>query len=120
MDNMELVIIVEGKRDKEKLERLVSEDVLILCTLGTPGTEQLDVLRRQVNALPVFIYTDNDRSGRHIRYLLREQFPDAEHIYTKRGYAGVEGTPDEDIIKQLEKVDLHDVIVYPPPQSTLY
>lgn len=117
---MELVIIVEGKRDKEKLARLVSNDVLILCTLGTPGTEQLDVLQRQVNTLPVYIYTDNDHPGRRIRYLLREQFPDAEHIYTKRGFAGVEGTPDEEIIKQLEKAELHDVIVYPPPQSTWF
>lgn len=117
---MEIVIIVEGKRDKEKLARLVSEEVIILCTLGTPGTEQLDLLRRQASTLPVYIYTDNDRSGRRIRYLLREQFPDAEHIYTKRGFAGVEGTPDEEIIKQLEKVDLHDVIVYPPPQSTFF
>lgn len=117
---MELAIIVEGKRDKEKLERLVSDDVLILCTFGTPGTEQLETLRIETAGLPVYIYTDHDRAGRRTRFLLREVFPQANHIYTRKGFAGVEGTPDEEIIKHLEKADLHDVIVYPPPKSLFY
>ena len=45
---------------------------------------------------------DNDSSGKKIRGALRDIFPDAEQIYTRRGYAGVEGTPDEYLIAQLE------------------
>jgi toprim domain protein len=112
---MEIVIIVEGKRDKARLKRILMENVLILCTLGTPGTEQLQLLQRQAGYLPIYLFTDNDSSGKRIRYLLRELFPEAEQIYTRRGYAGVEGTPEEYLIQQLEKAGLDEFIIYPSP-----
>jgi toprim domain protein len=112
---MEIVIIVEGKRDKARLKRILMENVLILCTLGTPGTEQLQLLQRQAGSLPIYLFTDNDSSGKRIRYLLRELFPEAEQIYTRRGYAGVEGTPEEYLIQQLEKAGLDEFIIYPSP-----
>jgi toprim domain protein len=110
---MEIAIIVEGKRDKAKLKRLLAEDVLILCTLGTPGSEQLQMLQKQSGDLPIYLFTDNDSSGKRIRYLLRELFPDSVQIYTRRGYAGVEGTPEEYLIQQLEKAGLDEFIIYP-------
>jgi toprim domain protein len=112
---MEIVIIVEGKRDKARLKRVLMGNVLILCTLGTPGTEQLQLLQKQAGSLPIYLFTDNDSSGKRIRYLLRELFPDAEQIYTRRGYAGVEGTPEEYLIQQLEKAGLDEFIIYPRP-----
>jgi toprim domain protein len=112
---MEIAIIVEGKRDKTKLKRLLTENVLILCTFGTPGTEQLQLLQKQAGDLPIYLFTDNDSSGKRIRYLLRELFPDAEQIYTRRGYAGVEGTPEEYLIQQLEKAGLGEFIINPGP-----
>jgi toprim domain protein len=48
---------------------------------------------------------------------LRDAYPDAEQIYTRKGYAGVEGTPDEYIIQQLEKAGLDPFIQYPPLDS---
>jgi toprim domain protein len=110
---MEIVIIVEGKNDKAKLRRLLTDDVMILCTLGTPGREQLQLLDKEAGSLPIYLFTDNDSSGKRIRFLLRELFPDAEQIYTRRGYAGVEGTPIEYLIQQLEKAGLNEFIVYP-------
>jgi toprim domain protein len=112
---MEIVIIVEGKHDKAQLKRVLTENVLILCTLGTPGADQLEALRKQAGSLPIYLFTDNDSSGKRIRYLLREIFPEAEQIYTRRGYAGVEGTPEEYLIQQLEKAGLDEFIVYPSP-----
>jgi toprim domain protein len=112
---MEIVIIVEGKRDKARLKRILMENVLILCTLGTPGTERLQLLQKQAGSLPIYLFTDNDSSGKRIRYLLRELFPEAEQIYTRRGYAGVEGTPEEYLIQQLEKAGLDEFIIYPSP-----
>ncbi|WP_135556121.1 toprim domain-containing protein [Paenibacillus cymbidii] len=112
---MPIVIIVEGKNDRSRLRRVLSEDVLILCTFGTPGTEQLELLKRQAGDKPVYVFTDNDASGKKIRALLGDAFPDSEHIYTRRGYAGVEGTPEEYLIQQLEKAGLEDYILYPPP-----
>ena len=112
---MDIAIIVEGKNDRARLKRVLTTDVAIHCTFGTPGSVQLDKLRKQVGDSDVYIFTDNDSSGKRIRFLLREQFPDAEHIYTRRGYAGVEHTPEEYLIEQLEKAGLEAYILYPLP-----
>lgn len=116
---MSIAIIVEGKNDKSRLKKLLSEDVLILCTFGTPGAERLAELKRQVGEREVFVFTDNDASGRKIRALLGDLFPDAVQMYTRRGYAGVEGTPEEYMLQQLEKAGLEEYIVY-PPQGTAF
>lgn len=112
---MSIYIIVEGKNDRSKLRRLVSEEITILCTFGTLNSLKLESLRKQVRDEEVFLFMDNDSSGKRIRGVLRDAFPDAIQMYTRRGYAGVEGTPDEYIIAQLEKAGLEDYIIYPPP-----
>ncbi|AZK46239.1 toprim domain-containing protein [Paenibacillus lentus] len=112
---MSIYIIVEGKNDRSKLRRLVSEEITILCTFGTLNSLKLESLRKQVRDDEVFLFMDNDSSGKRIRGVLRDAFPDAVQMYTRRGYAGVEGTPDEYIIAQLEKAGLEDYIIYPPP-----
>jgi len=113
---MSIYIIVEGKNDRSRLRRLLVEDVDILCTFGTLNTLKLEALRKKVGNEEVFLYMDNDSSGKKIRGILRDAFPDAVHIYTRRGYAGVEGTPDEYNITQLEKAGLEEYIIYPEPQ----
>lgn len=110
---MDFVIIVEGKNDRKRLSRLLSHEVPIICTFGTPGSKKLHQLVKEVNNRAVYIYTDNDAPGKRIRGMLRDLFPDAEHLYTKSGYAGVEGTPDEHLIRQLEKAGLEEYIIYP-------
>lgn len=117
---MPIAIIVEGKNDRSRLRKILSDEVTILCTYGTPGPEQLAELKKSAGGREVFIFTDNDPSGRKIRRLLSDLFPDAVHIYTRRGYAGVEGTPDEYAIQQLEKAGLEEFILYPPPQSVMF
>lgn len=84
-----------------------------MCTYGTPGPDTIDRLRREVGDRHVFIFTDNDLSGRRIRAMLTDLFPDAEQMYTKKGYAGVEGTPEEYLLRQLEKMELDPYIRYP-------
>lgn len=112
---MNISIIVEGKNDRSKVRRLVTEDVRIHCTFGTLNSEKLDKLRKQVADDEVYLFLDNDPSGKRIRGALRDAFPEAQQIYTRRGYAGVEGTPEEYIIAQLEKAGLEEYILYPPP-----
>lgn len=114
---MSIAIIVEGKNDKNRLKRLVTADVLILCTFGTPGADRLAELKKLAGDREVFVFTDNDASGRKIRALLGELFPDAVQMYTRRGYVGVEGTPEEYMIRQLEKAGLEEYIVYPPQDA---
>jgi toprim domain protein len=115
---MNLSIIVEGKNDRSRLRELLSRDIQILCTYGTPGTERIEKLKRQVGDQHVYVFTDNDTSGKKIRHILRDIFPDAEQIYTRKGYAGVEGTPQEYLIQQLEKAGLEEFIQYPPPSES--
>jgi toprim domain protein len=110
---MNITIIVEGKNDKQRLRTLLEDGIDIICTYGTPGTERLEQIKRAVGDSHVLIFTDNDDSGRRIRGILSEVFLDAEHLYTKKGYAGVEGTPDEYMIQQLEKAGLEEFIRYP-------
>ncbi|QWU15352.1 toprim domain protein [Paenibacillus sophorae] len=112
---MSITIIVEGKNDRSRLRRLLMPEVEILCTFGTLNTLKLETLRKQVGDSEVYLYMDNDSSGKKIRGVLRDAFPGAEHIYTRRGYAGVEGTPDEYNISQLEKAGLEEFIIYPDP-----
>ncbi|AIQ65462.1 Ribonuclease M5 [compost metagenome] len=112
---MSIAIIVEGKNDRSRLRRLLRPEVDIFCTFGTLNTEKLETLRKQVGGREIYLYMDNDSSGKKIRGVLRDAFPDAEHIYTRRGYAGVEGTPDEYNISQLEKAGLEEYIIYPEP-----
>lgn len=114
---MEAVIIVEGKKDKVRLSRVLSSEIQIYCTYGTLSARRLDALRKLIGNRPVYLFLDNDRSGRRIRGMLSEVFPDAEHIYTRRGYRGVEGTPEEYLIQQLEKAGLEEFIVYPDPMQ---
>jgi toprim domain protein len=112
---MSITIIVEGKNDRSRLRRVLVPEIEILCTFGTLNTLKLESLRQQVGDGELYLYLDNDSSGKKIRSVLRDAFPDAGHIYTRRGYAGVEGTPDEYNITQLEKAGLEDFIVYPEP-----
>ncbi|MNH84779.1 Ribonuclease M5 [compost metagenome] len=94
---------------------MLNEEVEILCTFGTLNTQKLETLRKKVKDEETYLFMDIDASGKRIRGILRDTFPDAGHIYTRRGYAGVEGTPDEYVIQQLEKAGLEEYILYPPP-----
>ncbi|BFH65097.1 MULTISPECIES: toprim domain-containing protein [Paenibacillus] len=112
---MAIYIIVEGKNDRSKLRRLLQEDIRILCTFGTLNSARLEALRKEIKDEEVYLFMDNDSSGKKIRGILRDAFPDAGHIYTRRGYPGVEGTPDEYLVAQLEKAGLEEYIIYPDP-----
>lgn len=112
---MDIVIIVEGKNDKSRLSRVLSPEISVHCTFGTLNTDRIEALRKAVGDSQVILFTDNDASGRRIRGVLRDVFPDAEHIYTRKGYKGVEGTPEDYLIQQLEKAGLEEYILYPEP-----
>ena len=114
---MHAVIIVEGKNDKSRLSRVLSSEIPIHCTFGTLNTNRIETLLKAVGDRHVFLFTDPDSSGRRIRGMLRDVFPDADHIYTRRGYSGVEGTPEEYLIQQLEKAGLEQFIIYPNPEA---
>jgi toprim domain protein len=114
---MDVAIIVEGKNDKSRLSRVLSSEIPIHCTFGTLNSNRIEILKKAVGDRHVYLFTDPDSSGRRIRGVLRDVFPDADHIYTRRGYSGVEGTPEEYLIHQLEKAGLEEYILYPEPAT---
>lgn len=103
-------IIVEGVRDREKLKKWLSDEVDIYCTYGTLNSSRLASLLAVLDDDELYIFTDNDRSGRRIRAELREHIPDAIQLYTRREYAGVEGTPDLYILEKLGGTDLYSFL----------
>ncbi|MGF7046264.1 toprim domain protein [Paenibacillus sp. DS2015] len=107
-----IYIIVEGKNDRSKLRPLLQPEINIVCTFGTLNSDKLEALLEQINDHEVYLFMDNDSSGKKIRGILRDAFPNATQIYTSRGYAGVEGTPEEYLIAQLEKAGLQEFIIY--------
>lgn len=112
---MSITIIVEGKNDRSRLRRLLEPEVDILCTFGTLNTLKLESLRNTIRDGEVYLYMDNDSSGKKIRAVLRDAFPDAIHMYTRKGYAACGRDLDEYNITQLEKAGLEDFIIYPQP-----
>lgn len=103
---MSAVMIVEGKHDKERLQKLLPPDFIILCTFGIPTEERLQWLKTTSTDADVYIFTDSDLVGRRIRGILSEEFPDAIHLHTKKEYGGVEKTPEEYLQELLEKNEL--------------
>jgi toprim domain protein len=96
MEEQDRVIIVEGKTDRERLRRVLAELVPIFCTYGTYSTNKAEQLAVKIDpAAEVYIFTDEDDSGRKLRALLREDFPDAIHLYTNKEFAQVANTPDD-------------------------
>lgn len=63
---MPIHVIVEGKNDRSKLKRLVGPEINILCTFGTLNSLKLETLRKQVGYDEVFLFMDNDSSGKKL------------------------------------------------------
>lgn len=72
---MSITIIVEGKNDRSRLRRLLAPEVDILCTFGTLNTLKLESLRRTVGDGEVYLYMDNDSSGKKSAAYCAMPFP---------------------------------------------
>ena len=95
------VIIVEGKTDKKRLEKIIAEPVEIICTNGTLSSGKLEKLYYEAGDSDVYIFVDEDASGRKLRAQLRQEFPDAQHLHTRKSYAEIARTPYEYLAKIL-------------------
>lgn len=106
------VIIVEGKTDKERLLEVLAEPVTVVCTYGTLSYEKIEELIRPLqNADEVYVLVDADESGMKLRRQLRQELPNARHIYTRKMYREVARTPLEYLVKIL-----HDAHIEVDPQ----
>ncbi|TXL65166.1 toprim domain-containing protein [Cerasibacillus terrae] len=93
------IIIVEGKTDKQQLEKIITEEVTIICTHGTLGVERFDELLEvyQLDDHDVYIMADEDEAGWKLRKQLQRELPHAEHIYIQKDYKEVATTPEDEL-----------------------
>lgn len=120
MIQLEPVILVEGKYDKIKLSQIF--DTVILTTDGFgifKQKDKLQLLRTLAEKRGLLVFTDPDGAGFVIRNYLKGAVPKGKiyHAYipdlygkekrkakgSKEGKLGVEGVPDEIIIRAVEQ-----------------
>jgi toprim domain protein len=98
------VIIVEGKTDKERLQQVLAEPVAILCTYGSYSAEKAERLARLTEeAEEVYLFMDQDESGKKLRRQLQEEIPHVLHLYTQKLYGEVARTPLDVLADILER-----------------
>ncbi|MED2255160.1 toprim domain-containing protein [Brevibacillus parabrevis] len=108
------VIIVEGKTDKERLLRVLAEPVTIFCTFGSYSQEKGEQLLAQAeSAEEVYLFTDEDDSGKKLRASLSEDFPHAGHLHTPKTYREVADTPLPVLAEILERAGF--AVIVPAP-----
>lgn len=106
------IIIVEGVTDKRELEKIIAEDVLIICTHGTLGVEEFDELLEayHLDERDVYIFVDEDDSGMKLRKQLMRELPHAEHLYISSEYKEVATAPADVLARVLAA---KNIVVHP-------
>jgi toprim domain protein len=104
----EKVIIVEGKTDKRRLLIILDEPVRIVCTGGTLSYEKIENVILPLHGEDVYILVDADAPGMKLRNQLKQELPNAKHLYTRKMYREVARTPLDVLAKLLS--DAHFVI----------
>lgn len=100
---MKKSIIVEGKTDKQRLQRILDEEVDIICTFGTIGKGSLENLIDENEYDEVYVLVDADKAGQELRRSIKREFPNFRHLYTRKKYREVASTPLEELAVILHK-----------------
>lgn len=87
------VLIVEGASDRKRLQKVLAEQVEIICTNGTVSPYRIEEMLMPYEDCELFVFFDADESGEKIRTLFKRAYPEAIHLYTERVYKQVETTP---------------------------
>lgn len=104
MDKVRELLVVEGKHDKDKLERLFDCDIICTNGLGVDD-DTMKTIRTCALNQGVIVLTDPDRPGEKIRRQIMEAVPEARHVFIPRRQAigkrnvGIEYVDDE-VLKQ--------------------
>lgn len=99
------VIIVEGLTDRKQLEKIITEEVDVICTHGTFSIEKFDELLEtyDLDNREVYIFVDADESGVELRRELTAELPHAEHMHINDHYKEVATTPENILATELLK-----------------
>ena len=109
VDELSKVIIVEGKEDRKKINRVLEDEAFVLWTYGTLGLHALDLMIEEyrLDFRDVFILTDEDEPGIKLRKLLNREISHAENLYIDRKYREVEDTPDYVLASILQAANIN-------------
>ena len=106
MEKINELLVVEGKHDKAKLEKLFKGD--IICTNGLGLNEEtLAFIKEAAKTRKIIILTDPDQPGEKIRRQLQEAVPQAVHVFIPKEKAigrrnvGIEYVSDADLSEAL-------------------
>lgn len=99
---MEKIILVEGRSDKLKIAPLFDEPVVILCTNGTIGEDELIDLLEPYEHYEMVTMFDADKNGEKLRKLMKRTYSEATHLIIPLVYREVAETPPL-ILKNLLK-----------------
>ena len=90
------VVIVEGLSDKRQIEKIINDEVEVICTNGTLGVARLDELLYDydLDHRDVFIMVDEDKAGYRLRKLLARELPHAKHIHVSSEFREVAAAPN--------------------------
>lgn len=101
------LIVVEGKNDKLRLEKLVDADILI--TEGLKCSEDtISTIRQASKTREILVFTDPDSPGNRIRARILREVPQAKQAFVQKKDAigkskvGVEHAGDEAILEALD------------------
>lgn len=107
MKRIKELIVVEGKHDKARLDKLFDCDVLI--TGGLSLTKQdIEIIKQAAEKQGVIIMTDPDFPGKKIRDRITAEVPNAKHVFIDKKDAigkrnvGIEYVEDALIINAIE------------------
>jgi toprim domain protein len=89
----QICLIVEGRSDKAHLQRLVANNVHIICTNGTKDEEALIELIEPYDYALLFTFFDRDKSGDYLRKQMRKVYSEATQLELMPPYVGVAETP---------------------------
>ncbi|MEO4054392.1 toprim domain-containing protein [Solibacillus sp. CAU 1738] len=90
-----ICIIVEGRSDKLKLEQVLAQEAVILCTNGTISEDALLELLEPYEYLDFYTLFDADKSGDKLRKLMKSVYSDAVQLEIPKQYLEVANTPKE-------------------------
>lgn len=101
-----ICIIVEGRSDKIKLEEVLAQEAIVLCTNGTISEDALLELLEPYEHFNFFTLFDADQSGEKLRKLMKRVYSDAIQLEIPKQYLEVAKTPKSILAGLLNEVKI--------------
>lgn len=101
-----ICMVVEGRSDKLKLEQVIAEDAIILCTNGTMSEDNLLELLAPYEYLKFYTLFDADVSGQKMRKLMKRVYSEAIQLEIPAQYKEVATTPTAVLATLLKKANI--------------